>query len=69
MQFAGMIARKLKLPANPQWAVQSARPYLPVANLSGAGGAVHPEFSHYNGMPIAQVLRRRARNALRTTTH
>lgn len=55
MQFAGMIARKLKLPANPQWAVQSARPYLPVTNLSGAGGAVHPEFSHYSGMPIAQA--------------
>jgi hypothetical protein len=35
--------------------VQSARPYLPVTNLSGAGGAVHPEFSHYSGMPIAQA--------------
>eukprot|EP01045_Picozoa_sp_COSAG04_P008045 COSAG04_NODE_437_length_14435_cov_4.075126_11_plen_274_part_00 len=54
LQFASLAARKLNMTANPLWAVQSARPYLPlVANLSG-DGAVHPEFRGYNGAPIAQ---------------
>jgi hypothetical protein len=54
MQFASMIATTLGLKANPQWAVQAARPYLPLSAALDPSGPIHPEYTNYSGGPIAQ---------------
>ena len=54
MEFASEIATKLGLKANPAWAVQAARPYLPLVTALDPGGPIHAEFTGYKGEPIAQ---------------